>query len=110
MLGRFLAGLENPPPGRFPPTTWYPGTTNLGKKHTVVSVSVFPTRSSLLVRRGGGLLGPTMRAAGDGATARLCWEEERLGTVRSVSAAEIEPGERFGWSNRLRLDPIVWIG
>jgi hypothetical protein len=50
---RFLAGLENPSLGRFPPTTAYPGTPNLGKKHTVVPVSVFPTRSSLLVGKEG---------------------------------------------------------
>lgn len=44
---RFLAGLGNQPPCRFPPTTSYPGMPNLGREHAAESAYVFSTRSML---------------------------------------------------------------
>lgn len=44
---RFLAGLGNQPPCRFPPMTSYPDMPNLGREHAAKSASVFSTRSTL---------------------------------------------------------------
>lgn len=49
MEWRFLVGLGNRPPSRFPPSAAYPGMPNLGKEPIVVSTSVFFTCSSLPV-------------------------------------------------------------